>query len=268
MRQCGRRIRAGKQHAVSQSNADRRPTLSLLHAPKCVSWVVACLVIAPLLGCTELDKYWDRSPTAPRVQGEVPPPPGVTIAFPPDGQRVAATGTLILSATAMDGGHAIAADKITWLSSRDGTIGAGPYLRVRGLSVGAHVLTVSAVNASGTTGTASVAVEILAKPTYSFSTDIYSGILLPRCYACHYPAANDWPTHHLDLRSYAGLMAGGDSRAYESIVPCRPESSLVWNKLTADPPWVGAPMPAAPNPKLPATLLDKLRIWILEGAPQ
>ena len=237
-----------------------------LGTPERASRAAAFLMVVLIsAGCSEAHKYWDRSPTAPEVP-IVTPPPGVTIVFPPEGQRVATAGTLILSATAMEGDVAIPPDRISWQSSRDGRIGSGPYLRVRNLSAGAHVLTVTAMNSSGAPGTASVAVEVLAQPTYTFST-IYSGILVPRCYSCHYPYASDWPQHHLDLRSYAGLMAGGDTRAYESVVPCRPESSLSWNKLSADPPWVGAPMPAAPNPKVPPELLEKLRVWISEGAP-
>jgi len=225
------------------------------------------LVLGPLAAsCSEMDKYWDRSPTAPEVASEVTPP-GITMVFPPAGHQVAASGTLILSCTAVDPeAGAIPPERISWQSSRDGPLGAGPYLRIGGLSAGTHTITVWAVNASGSKGSASVTVEVLAQPTYTFS-GIYTGVLLPRCVSCHYPAAADWPNHHLDLRTRAGLMAGGDTHAHESIVPCRPESSLVWNKLTAEPPWVGAPMPSAPNPKLPAALLEKLRVWIQEGAP-
>jgi hypothetical protein len=67
------------------------------------------------------------------------------------------------------------------------------------------------------------------------------------------------------MRTYASLMTGGVTTAHETIVPCRPESSLVWNKLTSDAPWVGARMPT--TGVLSATLLAMLRTWILEGAP-
>lgn len=256
MRRCGGRIRAGNQHAVNQTSAERRA----------LTFATCLLVAMGVSGCSEMHKYWDRSPTAP----ELPPdatPPGITIVFPPAGHRVAASGTLVLSCTAVDpGGGTIPPAGISWQSSRDGPMGTGPYLRLRGLSVGTHTITVWAVDASGARGSASVTVEVLAQATYTYSS-INSGILVPRCVSCHYPAASDWPTHHLDLRNHAGLMAGGDTRAYESIVPCRPESSLVWNKVTAEPPWVGAPMPSAPNPKVPPASLEKLRVWILEGAP-
>ena len=267
----GRRARAENQHAVSQLNADRRPRSrgwrpAIVRRRGRAAWAGACAALLVVAGCSEAHKYWDRSPTAPQAP-EVSPPPGVTIVFPPEGHRVAATGTLVLSATAMDGDVAIAPARVSWQSSRDGTIGPGPYLRVRNLSAGTHLLTVTAVSSSGAAGSSSVTVEVLAHPTYSFGTDIYGGILLPRCYTCHYPSAADWPNHHLDRRTYAGLVAGGDSHAYECVAPCRPESSLVWNKLTVDPPWVGAPMPGAPYPKVPASQLEKLRVWILEGAP-
>jgi hypothetical protein len=180
---------------------------------------------------------------------------------------VAAQGTLILSGSALDVVEGSIAGRIAWRSSRDGAIGSGPYLRLAGLGAGSHTITAAATNAWGTEASAAVEVEVLAQPTYAFGADIYSGILLPRCVSCHHPAAADWPRHHLDLRTHAGIVAGGDVRAYESVAPCRPESSLVWNKVTAQTPWVGAPMPPAPNPRLPAALIEKLRVWISEGAP-
>ena len=68
-------------------------------------------------------------------------------------------------------------------------------------------------------------------------------------------------------------MAGGRTTIYECVYPCRPESSLVYNKITALPPavpWVGDYMPppnSANFPTVPSFLAERLRIWILEGAP-
>jgi hypothetical protein len=88
------------------------------------------------------------------------------------------------------------------------------------------------------------------------------------CLTCHMPGTTDYPTSQYDMSNYALFMAGGVTRTYECIVPCRPESSLVWNKLTTDPPWVGVAMPPRDRfGPLPPAILDKLRVWILEGAP-
>ena len=107
---------------------------------------------------------------------------------------------------------------------------------------------------------------MLATPTYGFRDHVAGEMLGPTCTTCHSPASPYWPAHHLDLTSYAGLMAGGRSAGYETIVPCRPESSLVWNKITQEVPWVGDPMPPRDAPVAP-DILERIRTWILEGAP-
>jgi hypothetical protein len=250
---------------VSRSLADHRPAGPLAHGARGRrSLTIALAVALPLVaGCSDWRGYWDRSPTRPRARAE-----GVTIDFPASGHRVATRGTLILSGGAVDRVEGpIPASRFSWHSSLDGAIGTGPYLRVTNLSVGTHTITARAVNAWGATDSASIQVEVAARPTYRFCATVWTKVLRPRCAFCHYPGYRDWPIQQLDLRSYAGLMAGGITRTRESIVPCRPESSLVWNKMTASAPWVGTPMPPAPYPAVPAALREKIRIWILEGAP-
>jgi len=203
--------------------------------------------------------------------------PVVAIDFPPTGHRLATRGTLIVSGSAVDGVEgAIPLDRFSWRSSLDGVIGAGPYFRRRGLSVGMHTLTAEAVNAWGTTATASIQVEVMALPTYTFCNNIKLELLTQRsCISCHRPSSPYFVQDSLDVQTYDNLMAGGLTsrptalpRSYECVSPCRPESSLIWNKLNADVPWVGEPMPPRDRfPAVPAAILEKLRIWILEGAP-
>lgn len=198
--------------------------------------------------------------------------PLVSIDFPPDGHRVATQGTLILSGTASDLVEGpIPPDRFTWRSDRDGAIGAGRYFRIRDLSVGTHTITASAENAWGVSNSASIQVVVLARPTYGFCCAVYA-MALNSCLACHQPGTLYYPTSQLNISTYSRVMAGGITRIYESVVPCRPESSLVWNKVTAATPWVGIEMPPREGSGYPVyappadTSLNKLRTWILEGA--
>jgi hypothetical protein len=195
--------------------------------------------------------------------------PQVTIAFPPSGHRVATRGTLILSGAATDAVEGAIADaRFRWRSSLDGALGTGPYLRRSGLSVGTHTITASALNAWGTADSIAIQVEVAALPTYRFCANVYGEMLRLRCaLACHKVGGTDWALHQLDLKTYAGMMAGGITRSYECVAPCRPESSFVWNKLTAGVPWIGGPMPPSGYSPVPDSTLNKVRVWILEGAP-
>ena len=194
--------------------------------------------------------------------------PAVSVDFPGSGHRLAARGTLILSGSGSDEVEgALPPGRFTWTSSLDGAIGSGSYLRVRGLTPGTHTITATAINAWNTPGSATVEVEVLAQPTYSYCTNILGEVFLASCASCHNRESPYYAQHELDLTTYAGLMAGGRSRTtYVTVVPCRPESSLVWNKTSSQQPWVGSPMPLDAA-SLPPDLLEKLRTWILEGAP-
>jgi hypothetical protein len=195
--------------------------------------------------------------------------PVVTIDFPDEGHEIAPRGTLVLSGSASDVVEGPIPDaRFSWRSHVDGLIGTGRYLRVRNLSVGRHMISATAVNAWGTEQTAAVQIEVLAQATYTYCRDIHTGIFRFWCLVCHVPGTTDFPTSQLDLSSYSGLMAGGVTQTYESIVPCRPESSLVWNKVTEDIPWVGDPMPPRDQfLPLPAAVRARLQTWILQGAP-
>jgi hypothetical protein len=196
--------------------------------------------------------------------------PVVTIDFPPDGHAVATRGTLVLEATATDSQEGtIPGPRITWRSSVDGALGTGTQVRRSGLTVGTHTMTATVTNAWGTPDSASIQVSVMQNPTYGYCTgvqrDLFTYYL---CSYCHEPAYPDFQESRLDLESYAGLMAGGITTLFEIVYPCRPESSLIYNKVTEPVPWVGNPMPNDPAfPTPPPAVLDKLRVWILEGAP-
>jgi hypothetical protein len=127
------------------------------------------------------------------------------------------------------------------------------------------------VNAWGTPASASIDVDVKQTPTYSYCVDVQRAMFeIYLCTWCHDPAYPDrgYQDNFLDLTDLAGLLAGGKTTLFRSVSPCRPESSFVYNKLTAAVPWVGEPMPNDPAfPVPPAALVDRLRVWILEGAP-
>ncbi len=196
--------------------------------------------------------------------------PAVSVLFPGEGHRVATRGTLVLQAAAFDPEEGpLAPAQVAWISDADGVLGTGTELRKAGLSPGDHVLVARATNSWGTSAEDTVGVTVLAAPTYSYGADIHWPLFEDFfCTFCHHPASSEYPNSELDLRTYESLMAGGKTTIYECVYPCRPESSLVYNKIAEDVPWIGNPMPPPPTfPPVFAPIVERLRVWILEGAP-
>jgi hypothetical protein len=198
-------------------------------------------------------------------------PPRVRATFPEDGRRVAERGIVPFSATAVDTVHGSIGDSLVWVSDLDGEFGLGHYLRYDELSIGVHRVTASATNAWGLTGSHEIQV-IVDTPTYDFCWDLYFPFLITSCYACHTPTDEEYyPESEYDMSSYNATLAGGKSLrelGLESVVPCKPESSLVWIKVYDETPPVGDPMPP-PGDLQPLTpeQLERVRTWIEEGAP-
>jgi hypothetical protein len=197
--------------------------------------------------------------------------PQTTLHFPPAGHRVASRGTLVLVASAADPVEgALRPDQIAWRSTREGLLGTGNELRKANLAAGSHTIHAIGTNSWGTADSASVDVEVLARPTYEFCPDVFFPLIEQFfCTFCHYPGSSQYPDSELDLRTWDSLMAGGKSQgSYECVSPCRPELSLIYNKVTQSSPWVGGPMPPPDSfPPVSAAAKEALRVWILEGAP-
>ncbi len=196
--------------------------------------------------------------------------PAVTVLFPGEGHRVATRGTLVLQAAAIDPEEGpLAPAQVAWISDVDGPLGAGTELRKAGLSPGEHRIVVRATNSWDTAAEDTVGVTVLAAPTYSYGADIHWPLFEDFfCTFCHQPSSSEFPNSELDLRTYESLMAGGKTTIYECVYPCRPESSLVYDKISAAVPWVGNPMPPPPTfPSVFPPIRERLRVWILEGAP-
>ena len=165
-------------------------------------------------------------------------------------------------------------ERVWWRSDRQGALGTGHELWTTNLVAGSHVITATATNAWGTPTSATLDIEVLAEPTYRFCADIQWPIFEKYfCTFCHDPRSSEYPNSELDLRSHESLMQGGRTTIYQCVYPCRPESSLVYNKITSLPPavpWLGDYMPppnSANLPTVPEYLAERLRVWISEGAP-
>jgi hypothetical protein len=198
-------------------------------------------------------------------------PPRVRLTFPESGRSVAHRGTVPFSASATDTVHGAIGDSLVWMSDLDGPIGRGPYFRRSGLSVGVHRISVKAANAWGLNAGSEIQLEVKENPTYSYCFDLFYIYLLNKCYVCHNPGAPEIGESEFDMTSLATMRQGGRSLrelGIEALVPCKPESSLIWMKIVDDTPVVGNPMPPPGDavPLLPEEI-ERLRIWIEEGAP-
>ena len=182
---------------------------------------------------------------------------------------MATRGTLVMQAAASDPEEgALLPAQIAWISDQQGTLGTGRDLRRNLLVPGNHVLVARATNSWGTIAEDTVSVVVLPEPTYSYCNDIHWQLFEDFfCVFCHNPSSSEYPNSELDLRTYASLMAGGKTTAYACVYPCRPESSLVFDKISEDVPWVGNPMPPATFPTVFPPIQERLRVWISEGAP-
>lgn len=94
------------------------------------------------------------------------------------------------------------------------------------------------------------------------------------CVDCHNPASSDYSQHGLDLRrgfSYRSLV-NVNSRidpSFPLVNPYRPDGdvgSLLWWKVSCQPPPVGQAMPPPPS-RLLTEEIRAIYTWILRGAP-
>jgi subtilisin family serine protease len=115
--------------------------------------------------------------------GPVNLPPSVVISSPDDGTEIGSPGvSTAFSASADDPDQTNSAPSIVWTSSLDGQIGTGPNI-VAALSGGEHVVTATATDEKGATGSASISVTVMdpnaVEPTVSVPaggiTYAYSG---------------------------------------------------------------------------------------------
>src|SRR5581483_10237113 len=84
----------------------------------------------------------------------------LTLLAPAAGATLLGGRPALLAATATDAEDGDLAAAVRWTSSRDGALGTGGTLLVPSLSVGAHVLTASVVDADGAPASATVAITV------------------------------------------------------------------------------------------------------------
>lgn len=97
---------------------------------------------------------------------------------------------------------------------------------------------------------------------------IFTGEAGPIGCGCHQPTGANpigLEEARLDLSSYSGLRAGGINSGARAIVAGSPCESILWQKITAGPPF-GARMPLSGPPFLDADTRRLIADWIAEGA--
>ena len=94
-------------------------------------------------------------------------PPTVTISSPTDGSSTTFTQTVLLSGIVQDAEDADDSLAVEWTSDHDGSIGSptpdssgAVALLTATLNIGSHLLTLSATDSAGLTGTATVSVSV------------------------------------------------------------------------------------------------------------
>ena len=90
-------------------------------------------------------------------------PPAATITQPVGMQTIFEGASLGLAGSGVDPEDgALTGTALSWSSSRDGLLGTGSTLTVSALTVGDHVITLTARDSGGNTGTATLSVRVLA----------------------------------------------------------------------------------------------------------
>jgi len=87
-------------------------------------------------------------------------PPEVAITNPSEGATVSEGTAIVFDGSASDDVDGDLASSLAWQSDRDGAIGTGASFSTTELSVGTHVITASATDAAGNSGSASVTITI------------------------------------------------------------------------------------------------------------
>jgi len=96
-------------------------------------------------------------------------PPVVTITAPANGSVVNAGSNVSFAATAADPEEGNVASSLVWSSSLDGSIGSGAGFSTSGLSAGTHVITATAADSLGASGSAQITLVVNAAPTVAIT---------------------------------------------------------------------------------------------------
>jgi VCBS repeat-containing protein len=99
------------------------------------------------------------------TSGSLNTPPAVTITAPANGSSSTAGQSVTFIATATDTEDGSLTGNISWASNRDGSLGSGGTVSTSTLSVGTHMITASATDSGGLSGSASITITVTASNT-------------------------------------------------------------------------------------------------------
>src|SRR5207248_2355251 len=91
--------------------------------------------------------------------------PAVTVTAPANNATYELGAAVTLSGTATDVEDGTLTANITWISSRDGSLGTGSTITRSTLTSGTHVITAAATDSGGKTGRASITITVNDTPT-------------------------------------------------------------------------------------------------------
>ncbi len=139
------------------------------------------LTVTSSTGCTDTDQVTIT------VEALTSVPPTVTLTSPADMAEFDEGVDIDFAGSAVDAdGVAIPGADLEWSSDVDGVLGTGEALTVNDLSVGDHVITLTATDAEGVEGTATIDIVVNAVALIpSFATDIQPYFVDSGCTACH-----------------------------------------------------------------------------------
>ena len=96
--------------------------------------------------------------------------PTATITSPSDGDTYTEGDSISFSGSGSDAEDGtLSASSLVWTSSIDGEIGTGTSFTKSDLSVGAHTITLTAIDSEGATGNDSVGIAVESAPTYPYT---------------------------------------------------------------------------------------------------
>ena len=205
-----------------------------------------------LLTVTDAAGHSDTDNVLITVEAQATVPPTVTIVAPVDLDEFDEGADVTFEGNAVDQFSVeVPPEDLEWMSELDGVLGTGNALTVNTLSVGGHVITLTAVDSEGLDGRSTITItvnEVLDVVSYAADIQPY---LNTNCTACHGATLQQLGVR---LDSYAATMTAGDNGA--TVVPGDATMGTLMARLNAG--HQGAPHGT--------TIVTDTESWITAGA--